>query len=135
MADDFPATIGELAKVTGTKAVTIRYYEQIGLLPAPKRTSGNYRAYERAHLERLSFIRRCRYLGFTLDQVRELLGLASQEDQDCRRVDRIAAQHLASVEEKIADLDRLAAELRRISSRCRGGGRIAECRIIEALSP
>src|SRR3546814_9271500 len=101
-------TLGDLAKATGTKVVTVRYYERIGLLPPPERTAGNYRAYEPPHLERLRFIRRCRDLGFTLDEVRELLRLSSQEGKACAEVDRIAAAHLAETEEKIADLTRLA---------------------------
>lgn len=128
-------SIGDLAKATGTKVVTIRFYEKIGLLPAPPRTSGNYRAYDKGHMDRLRFIRRCRDLGFTLDQVRALLSLASREDQECALVDRIAAEHLVAVEQKMDDLTRLAGELRRISSCCQGGGLIADCRIIEALSP
>ena len=127
-------TIGELAKLTGTKVVTVRYYERIGILPPPSRTEGNYRAYEPAHLKTLRFIRRCRDLGFTLDHIRDLLRLSSQEDQDCCEVDRIAAIHLAATKEKIADLTSLAGELRRIISRCKGGGVISDCRVIEALS-
>ena len=128
-------SIGDLAKTTGTKVVTIRYYEQIGLLPAASRTEGNYRAYSPEHLRMLRFIRRCRDLGFTLDQVRELLRLSSQQNQDCSEVDRITAQHLSDIEHKIADLTRLAGELRRLSTCCQGNGLIADCRIIEALSP
>lgn len=128
-------TIGELAEIANTKAVTIRYYERIGLLPSPPRTAGNYRVYEAGHLEQLRFVRRCRDLGFTLDQVRDLLRLASQESQECSAVDRLTAEHLAAVEQKIEDLTRLADRLRRIKRRCRGGGTIAECRIIDALSP
>src|SRR4051794_6456580 len=127
--------IGELAKATGTKVVTIRYYEQAGLLPPPPRTAANYRAYGLDHLNRLRFIRRCRDLGFTLDQVRDLLRLSSQEDQACCAVDEITATHLTEIEQKIADLSRLANELRRIGNQCQGTGRIADCRIIEALSP
>ncbi|MFL5332037.1 MAG: MerR family transcriptional regulator [Geminicoccaceae bacterium] len=126
--------IGDLAKATGTKVVTIRYYEQAGLLPAPRRTPGNYRTYEADHLHRLRFIRRCRDLGFGVDQVRELLALTENGERDCCAVDQIALEHLATVEQKIADLGRLAKELRRISSQCQGGT-VAECRIIEALSP
>ena len=96
-----PVSIGELAKVTSTKVVTIRYYERIGLLPLPKRTPGNYRAYDREQVSRLRFIRRCRDLGFTLDQVRDLLRLSSRKDQDCTAVDRLAAAHLAAVELKL----------------------------------
>jgi Cu(I)-responsive transcriptional regulator len=124
-----------LAKATGTKVVTIRYYEQIGILPEPARTEGNYRAYSHEHMRRLRFIRRCRDLGFTLDQVRELLRLSSQQNQECAEVDRITAQHLAEIEQKITDLKRLAGELRRLSACCQGNGIIADCRIIEALSP
>ena len=128
-------SIGNLAKATGTKVVTIRYYEQIGLLPEPARTEGNYRTYTDEHMRRLRFIRRCRDLGFTLDQVRELLRLSSQENQECAEVDRITAQHLTEIEHKIADLTRLADELRHLSACCQGNGIIADCRIIEALSP
>ena len=128
-------SIGDLAKATGAKVVTIRYYEEIGLLPVPSRTEGNYRAYNQEHLLQLRFIRRCRDLGFTLDQVRDLLRLSSEENQACGEVDRITAQHLIEIEQKIADLTRLAHELRRLSNCCQGKGLIADCRIIETLSP
>jgi Cu(I)-responsive transcriptional regulator len=128
-------SIGDLAKATKTKVVTIRYYEQIGLLPEPARTEGNYRAFSDEHVRQLRFIRRCRDLGFTLDQIRELLRLSSQEDQPCSEVNRIAAQHLTEIEQKIAGLKRLAGELRRLSACCHGNSNIANCRIIEALLP
>lgn len=128
------STIGDLAGTTGTKVETIRYYERVGLLPAPARTRGNYRAYTAEHLGRLSFIRRSRDLGFTLDQIRALLDLADQRDRDCGAVDAIAREHLAEVERKIADLSALRRELRDLIGRC-GHGTVAECRIIEALSP
>jgi Cu(I)-responsive transcriptional regulator len=126
--------IGDLAKRTGTKVETIRYYERIGLLPEPGRTEGNYRSYDYEHLGRLSFIRRARDLGFSLDQVRELLGLADQRDRSCAAVDMIARQHLAEVERKIADLHALRDELADLIGRCRRGT-VAECRIIETLAP
>lgn len=128
-------SIGDLAKGTGTKVVTVRYYEQIGLLPVPSRTAGNYRTYSNEHMRRLRFIRRCRDLGFTLDQIRDLLRLSSQKGEECGEVDRITAQHLIEVEQKISDLKRLAKELRRLNNCCQGNGIIADCRIIEALSP
>jgi|SRR6266850_6915136 len=134
MMIDGPVSIGELAKTASTKVVTIRYYERVGLLPPPPRTSSNYRAYDREHVLQLRFIRRCRDLGFTLDQIRDLLRMSSRKEQDCTEVDRLAAAHLASVESKIADLKRLAVELRRLNTCCEDGGRIADCRIIEALS-
>ena len=127
--------IGDLAKATGTKVVTVRYYEQIGLLPVPSRTAGNYRIYSNEHRRRLRFIRRCRGLGFALDQIRDLLRLSSRRDEECAEVDRITAQHLIEIEQKIADLKRLAKELRRLNNCCQGKGIIADCRIIEALSP
>ena len=132
MADTF--SIGELAQQTSTKVETIRYYEQIGLLPAPARTGGNYRAYARGHLERLSFIRRGRDLGFSLDEVRELLRLSDDRGQSCADVDRIARLHLAEVERKLSDLRALQTELRQMLDRCQHGT-IADCRIIEALAP
>ncbi len=128
-------TIGDLAKASGVKVVTIRYYEQAGLLPAPPRTEGNYRIYGPEHHHRLQFVRRLRDLGFTLEQVRDLLQLASDKKQACDDVDRMTRDHLARVEEKIRDLEKLAAELRRLSRCCEGGGQIADCRIIEALAP
>jgi Cu(I)-responsive transcriptional regulator len=132
MTDTF--SIGEMARATSTKVETIRYYERIGLLPSPARTGGNYRAYVRHHLERLSFIRRGRDLGFSLDEVRELLRLSDDRDQSCAEVDRIARLHLIEVERKLADLAALRVELRQLINQCQHGT-VAECRIIEALAP
>lgn len=127
--------IGDLARSTDTKVVTIRYYEKIGLLPSPGRSSGNYRSYDQAALERLRFIRRCRDLGFSLDQIRELLSLSSDVEHSCDAVDEITTVHLKEVERKIADLQALASELRKISITCSGGGTISNCRILEAITP
>lgn len=126
--------IGDLARITSTKVETIRYYERVGLLPAPARTGGNFRAYAREHLGRLSFIRRARDLGFTLNEVRELLSLSDQKRRSCEAVDSIARQHLADVDRKIADLKAMRTELDIIINRC-GSGTMAQCRIIEALAP
>lgn len=128
-------SIGTLAKATGTKPETIRFYEQIGILPEPARTAGNYRSYGTEHLRRLSFVRRARDLGFPLDRVRAMLALADQPDRSCGEVDNLVLEHLHEVERKIADLQRLRDELDRLAHQCRGGGRMADCRIIEALSP
>jgi DNA-binding transcriptional MerR regulator len=117
--------IGDLARLTGTKVETIRYYESIGLLPAVARTPGNYRRYGRPHLERLSFIRR---------EVRELLRLSDDRGQSCAEVDRIARLHLTEIERKVADLEALRHELRQLIDQC-GHGTIGDCRIIEALAP
>lgn len=127
-------SIGALAEATGTKVETVRYYERIGLLPEPARTRGNYRAYSVEHLARLSFIRRARDLGFTLDQVKALLGLADHKEQDCGSVDVMAREHLFDIDRKIADLRSLRRELNNLIGQCEQGT-IAECRIIGALSP
>lgn len=127
-------TIGGLGRRTDTKVETIRYYERIGLLPAPARTAGNYRTYGAAHLNRLSFIRRSRDLGFSIDQIRALLDLADQRDRSCEAVDAIAKEHRTEVDRKIADLRALRRELDSMINQCRCGT-IAECRIIETLSP
>ena len=127
-------SIGHLAKATDTKVETIRYYERIGLLPLPARTAGNYRVYSQTHFHRLSFIRRARHLGFSIEQVRDLLGLSDERDRPCEAVDAIAREHLAAVDRKIADLQALRRELGSLISQC-GCGTIADCRIIEALSP
>jgi DNA-binding transcriptional MerR regulator len=128
-------SIGELSKATGVKVVTIRYYEHVKLMPEPARTEGNYRIYSREHLRRLQFVRRCRDLGFTLDQLRDLLRLSVQSRRRCSGIDRITANHIKEIESKIADLGRLAVQLRRIKNGCPGKGRIADCRILAALSP
>lgn len=127
-------SIGELAKETGLKVVTIRYYEQAGVLPAPARNASNYRSYCQEHARRLHFIRRCRNLGFSLDEIRDLLRLSGENGPSCAEVCRIAERHRKAVEDKIADLKRLASELRRIGGSCNGRRSMAECRIIEALS-
>ena len=127
-------TIGELARATGVKVETIRYYEKIGLLAEPQRTPGNYRAYGPEHLNRLSFIRRSRDLGFSLEQVRDLMALADKRDQPCESVDAIAFAHLEEVDRKIADLRALRRELDSLLKQCRCGT-VAQCKIIEALSP
>lgn len=126
--------IGELAQATATKVETVRYYEQTGLLPPPARTRANYRSYGPGHLARLSFIRRARDLGFSIEQVRALLDLSDDSSRDCATVDRIATEHLHEVDRKIADLTALRRELSAVIASC-GGGTVAECRIIEALAP
>jgi Cu(I)-responsive transcriptional regulator len=134
MGEKSGLSIGDLANATGTKVETVRWYEKVGILPAPSRTAANYRAYRPEHLSRLSFVRRGRDLGFSLDEVRTLLELADQKDRDCGEVDAIARQHLADIERKIVDLQKLAAELRHVIGQCHGGT-VSECRIIDALAP
>ena len=125
--------IGELAARTGANVETVRYYERIGLLPPPTRTSSNYLDYILGHAERLSFIRQARGLGFDIADIRSLLDLGADADQDCGHVDHLATGHLCAVERKIEQLEQLRQELNRMLSQCRGG-RIADCRILEALS-
>lgn len=126
--------IGDLAKQAGVKVVTIRYYEQARLVPACERTPSNYRVYTIEHLQRLNFIRRCRELGFSLEQIRDLLSLSASQSPTCADVCKVASDHLKEVESKITDLKRLAAELRRIGSSCDGMRSSADCRLIASLT-
>jgi DNA-binding transcriptional MerR regulator len=126
-------SIGALAKVTGVKVPTIRFYEQIGLLPAPLRTPSNRRSYGQPHQQRLRFIRHARDLGFAVDDIRELLAMSAAPQASCERADSIAQRHLGEVERRIAQLRSLRSELKRMIGECRHG-RIAECRVIESLA-
>lgn len=125
-------TIGKLGDAAGVKVPTIRYYEQIGLLPEPDRSSGNQRLYARRTLDRLSFIRHARELGFPLEAIRDLLSLSDRPDQPCAAADSIARAQLAEVESRLARLTALKAELERMVVQC-AGGKIADCRVIEVL--
>ena len=125
-------TIGDLGKATNTKVETVRYYERIGLMPAPKRSASNYRKYGAGHVEHLGFIRRSRALGFNLDQVRDLLSLADDRGRSREAIDEIARAHLAEIDRKLTDLKALRHELDALLRQCRHGV-IAECRIIKAL--
>lgn len=131
MAQEF--MIGELARRTETKVQTIRYYEEIGVMPQAIRAANNRRLYDDAHLERLTFIRHSRELGFSLDDIRNLLELSDQPARPCGEVDAIARQHLNTVETKIASLQVLQAELKRMINNCSGGA-ISDCRIIKVLA-
>lgn len=126
-------SIGDLASKTGVKIPTIRYYEQMGLLSAPEQSAGNQRRYSKAELNRLAFIKHARDLGLKIDDIRELLNLSEHPDQTCAEANRIAADHLASIREKIIRLQRLETELARIATGCKGNT-IDECYVIESLS-
>ncbi len=126
------ATIGTLSKLTGCNIETIRYYERIGLLPAPPRTEGGHRMYEEAHARRLTFIRRSRELGFTIQEVRELLELVDGKRYTCDEVQALTLDHLADVKQKMADLRRLERVLKNMAAQC-SGGKLPECPIIDAL--
>ncbi len=125
-------TIGKLGKSAGVKIPTIRYYEQIGLLPEPDRSSGNQRLYGTEALDRLAFVRHARDLGFSLEAIRDLLSLSDRPDQSCAAADAIATAQLIAVRERIARLTALEAELERMVAQCRHGS-IAGCRVIEVL--
>jgi len=125
-------TIGTLARRTGSKVQTIRYYEQIGLMPEPGRTEGGQRRYDDAGLDRLSFIRHARQLGFPLDAIRELLDMSDHPDRACHEANLIARRQLKQVEQRIARLEALRTELTRMVHEC-SGGKSAECRVFEVL--
>lgn len=125
-------SIGQLARSTGVKVPTIRYYESIGLMPEAGRSSGNQRLYAQAEVRRLAFIRHARELGFPLEAIRDLLGLSDKPDQTCAAADRIARAQLAEVQSRIARLRALEAELTRMVTQC-AHGTIADCRVIESL--
>ncbi len=125
-------SIGKLSEAAGVKVPTIRYYEQIGILPAAERSTGNQRLYTSTTSDRLSFIRHARDLGFPLDAIRDLLAMSDRPDQPCAAVDSIARTQLAAVEGRIARLMALKSELERMIAQC-AGGCVADCRVIECL--
>lgn len=124
--------IGSLSKQADTNIDTIRYYERVGLLPAPARSPGGYRLYGADHLKRLNFVRRARTLGFSIGEVRTLLRLADERERPCTEVRVVAEAHLGDVRGKIADLRRMERVLKATVARCRTGRR-ADCPLIEAL--
>jgi MerR family mercuric resistance operon transcriptional regulator len=124
--------IGELSRRTGCNIETVRYYERIGLLPKPSRR-GTYRCYEPEDVGRLAFVRRARELGFTLDEVRTLLTLATGGQDACADVREIAATHLAAVQAKIVDLRAMESALAQAVRGC-DAGEMAGCPVIDALS-
>lgn len=125
-------SIGTLAKRTGAKVQTIRYYEQIGLMPEPGRSPGGQRRYGDAELDRLAFIRHARELGFSLAAIRELLDLSDSPERSCAQIDAVAQRQLREVEARILRLEALRIELRRMLSEC-SADRVADCRILEVL--
>jgi DNA-binding transcriptional MerR regulator len=126
-------SIGELSRRTGVKVPTIRYYEEMGLIPEPGRTESGQRRYGRADLDRLAFIRHARDLGFGIEAIRDLLRLSAHPESPCDDADRIAGDHLTEIRRKIAQLRKLEAELTRMLDHAHGHT-IGECRVIEALS-
>lgn len=125
--------IGQLADRTGVKIPTIRYYEEIGLLPPPPRSHGNRRLYPEPAVARLRFIRHARDLGFDIEAIRQLLDLADQPEHSCADADGIARHHLAEIESRIARLTALGDEVRRMITDC-AQDRIRQCRVIQVLA-
>ncbi|MEH6823458.1 MAG: helix-turn-helix domain-containing protein [Motiliproteus sp.] len=126
-------SIGQMASAGSCKVQTIRYYEQIGLLPMPARSEGNQRIYTQDHRDRLGFIRHSRELGFSLEQIREILALNDDPCHSCAEVDQIARKHLQEVESRIKRLQSMRKELKRMINQC-DGKQVRECRIIQTLS-
>lgn len=125
--------IGELASLTGCQVVTIRYYELEGLLQKPARSAGNYRLYSREHLERLHFIRHCRAMEMTLEDIRLLLKFKDTPEEDCSEVDALLDQHIREVTDRIAQLQALERQLRELRGQCRSARAMKECRILLSL--
>ena len=121
-----------MAERSGVNSETIRYYEKISLLPEPDRSAGGHRVYYEDDLKRLSFVRRCREKGFSLEEIRGLLSLVDGNQVSCKRVKTIADEHLLDIRAKISDLKKIEKTLTKLSSDC-SGREVPECPIIEAL--
>src|SRR5690606_7541777 len=126
--------IGELAKASSTPVETIRYYEREGLLPAPARSEGNFRVYQPAHQERLRFIRHCRGLDMSLDEVRVLLRFRHAPDSDCGDVNALLDEHIGHVSQRIRELRALEQQLRELRERCGTAQSAERCGILSGLS-
>lgn len=124
--------IGELARATSCRVVTIRYYERAGMLPQPARAANGYRVYGDEHLRRLRFVRRARELGFSLDEVRALLQLVDGGDYTCNDVRKLSIRHLEDVRARLRDLQRLERALADLVQECAGGA-TPDCSMLEAL--
>lgn len=126
--------IGELARRTGIQVETIRYYEREGLLPEAPRSEGNYRVYGPGHLEQLQFIRHCRSLGMSLDEVRTLLRLRTSPADGCGDVNTLLDEHLGHVTRRIKELKGLERELKALRARCASESDAAHCGILSELA-
>jgi DNA-binding transcriptional MerR regulator len=129
--------IGRLAKATNTTAPTIRYYEDIGLLPSPPRQSGNQRVYGEADVRRLTFIRRCRDFGFPIDKVRLLVSLVQNRERSCMEARDLAFEHLTEVRQKLDELRELEGSIAAFVDSCDqscAGGPGTDCVILKELS-
>lgn len=132
-----PLSIGVIAQLTGCTVPTIRYYEEIGLLPPGPRTEGGRRVYGQPAVRRLTFIRRCRDFGFSIEQVRELVGLVDEPDRPCIEVRDVAARHLVQLRQKLAELQALESSVAAFVCSCDtacAGGAALDCAILEDLA-
>jgi len=125
-------SIGNLARRTGCKVETIRYYEHCGLMPKPPRTNGGHRVYNVDHLKRLTFIRRSRDLGFAMTQIKSLLQMAQSDQHSCGEIAQAADKHLDAVRTRIHDLQKMQNTLNQILAQCHRGD-TPDCAIIDAL--
>ena len=125
--------IGELAKRSGCQAETVRYYERLGLLPQPERTAGNYRVYNEEHLERLRFIRNCRAIDMTLDDVHRLLYFRDRPDLACLEINELLDTHIERLDEQVRELLRLQKYLRELRTCCDSPRAAGDCGILAAL--
>lgn len=126
--------IGELATATGTPVETIRYYEREGLLPAPVRTDANYRVYESHHVQRLQFVRHCRSLDMTLQEIRALLAFQDAPEDNCAEVNALLDEHIGHVAQRIRELRQLEKQLKLLRAQCHGVKDAAYCGILQGLS-
>jgi Cd(II)/Pb(II)-responsive transcriptional regulator len=124
--------IGELAKLTDCQVETVRYYEREGLLPPPARSDGNYRVYTQAHVERLTFIRNCRSLDMTLEEIRSLLSLRDSPQDQCENVNALIDEHIQHVNARVASLQALQTQLLELRQRCTDGT-LEHCGILQQL--
>ena len=125
--------IGQLSRRTGVPIDTVRYYEKQHLLPPPTRTASGYRHYEADDVLRLTFIRRAKTLGFTLEEIRDLLALSRVDDGDMAAIRAAAASKLIDVEQRIAELTRVRDGLQTLVRACPGHGALDQCPILSAL--
>ena len=125
--------IGDLAKRTGTLVETVRYYEREGLLLEPARSQGNYRLYTDAHVERLQFIRHCRSLDMTLDEIGNLLGFRDAPASNCSEVNALLDGHIEHVANRIKELKLLEQKLRELRGLCQQAQATKNCGILQSL--
>ena len=126
--------IGELAKLADCQVETVRYYEREGLLPTPARSEGNYRLYSSEHLVRLTFIRNCRTLDMTLDEIRSLLALMDSPEESCEGVNSLVDEHIEHVQARVTSLMALQQQLIELRHRCVAEQGMDKCGILQKLT-